>query len=216
MTGRKRILFLSVAAITLCSVLIFMFREQILSAIGDYLMLNDELKPADVIHVIAGDDNRTYYAIELYKEGYGKYIFFTGGWCKIHGWEHGAHGKELAINQGISEHAIAYDDETVTSTYAEALKLKAWINTSKIPITSIMVVSAPFHMRRVDWTYRFIFGDEINIILAPIPLELTPYHQKWWTDERSMMFVRDEYIKLLYYFLRYKLSINWLANFDKE
>jgi len=37
--------------------------------IGDFLVVEDDLRPADVIHIIAGDDYRTDYAIQLYQQG---------------------------------------------------------------------------------------------------------------------------------------------------
>jgi len=63
------------ASIALLGAMAFLFREPLMFAIGDYLVIHDELKPADVIHVIAGPDDRTDYAIQLYKQGYGKQLF---------------------------------------------------------------------------------------------------------------------------------------------
>src|SRR6185369_3491184 len=77
--SRKRMkIAIGIAVVCL---LLFLFREQWLIAIGNFLIVDDKLHPADVIHVIAGDDYRTDYAIQLYKQGYAKTIFFTGGWC---------------------------------------------------------------------------------------------------------------------------------------
>jgi len=61
------------AIIVICVVLLgtisFLSKDRILLAVGDFLVVQDELKPVDVIHVIAGDDYRTDYAIQLYKQG---------------------------------------------------------------------------------------------------------------------------------------------------
>ena len=67
-----------VVLLGLTTVLLFSC-EQWLLLIGDFLIVQDSLQPATVIHVIAGEDYRTDYAIQLYKEGYGKTLFFTGG-----------------------------------------------------------------------------------------------------------------------------------------
>ena len=196
-----------------------LFKEPILLAFGDFLIVQDELKPIDVIHVIAGDDYRTEYAIQLYKQGYAKYIFFTGGWCKTHG-KHGEHGQQLAVSQGIELEAIAFDDSAVTSTFSEAIRLKAWMNQRPVPIHSVMVVSDPFHMRRARWTYRQVLGKGIDIIMAPVPFDQMPYKWQWWTDEGSKKYVKVEYTKTVYYFLRYQISWgwirDWLVTFDKD
>jgi hypothetical protein len=89
---------LAIALIAGSLVGLFFFNyEPILLFIGDFLIVKDELKPADMIHVIAGEDYRTDYAIQLYQEGYAGQIFFTGGWCSKHQVNHAEHGKELSL-----------------------------------------------------------------------------------------------------------------------
>jgi hypothetical protein len=69
MTGRwKRnvVLVLTIAGAALCATL-FAVREPVLLAIGDYLIVRDELRPADVIHVLTGRDYRTDYSIQVYQ-----------------------------------------------------------------------------------------------------------------------------------------------------
>jgi uncharacterized SAM-binding protein YcdF (DUF218 family) len=199
---------------------VILFHERILLAVGDYLVVQDDLQPAGVIHVIAGEDYRTEHAIYLYQQGYAQTLFFTGGWCEYHHYYHGQHGKEVALAAGVSEQAIAFDDSTVTSTYAEAERLKAWVDQRPNPIRSLIVVSDPFHMRRAQWTYRQVFGNEVEILMAPVPAEQTPYQPRWWEDQRSKRYVRDEYQKMIYYIARYQLSWGkfneWLVSLDDE
>jgi uncharacterized SAM-binding protein YcdF (DUF218 family) len=199
-------------------VVLVLVRAQWLPSIGDFLIIQDQLHPADLIHVIAGEDYRTDYAIQLYKEGLGKTFFFTGGWCEIHQYYHGEHAHELSLEQGVPAEAIAFDDSKVTSTYMEAQRLKAWIEQSSSPIRSIIIVSDPFHMRRVWWTYRKVLGDRIEIQMAPVPFDLTPYQRTWWKDRESRNYVRDEYSKFIYYLFRYQYSWgflkDWLVSLD--
>jgi hypothetical protein len=53
-----------------------LFSEQCLFRVGDFLIVQDALHPGEVIHVIAGEDYRTDYAIQLYRQGYEKTRFF--------------------------------------------------------------------------------------------------------------------------------------------
>ncbi len=213
---RTRILI----AVGLLGLVLVVLREEWLSLIGSYLTVQDNLQPADVIHVIAGDDYRTDYAIQLYKQGEVPVIFYTGGWCTTHGYYHGQHGMELSIAAGVPADAIAMDDTAVTSTYAEAERLKEWIDHSPRPIRSVIVVGDPFQMRRARWIYRWVLGDQIRVQMAPVPFGQTPYQRAWWTDPASASYVRDEYGKLAYNLLRYRLSSGkfqeWLASFDTE
>lgn len=211
----KRIILLSLVAV---SIILVLFRERWLVLIGDFLIIQDTLEPADVIHVIAGEDYRTDYAFQLYRQGYGETIFFTGGRCESHLNGHGARAKERALTQGLPLDSIAFDDSEVMSTYMEAEKLKEWIARNSYPVQSIIVVSDPFHMRRALWTYQQVFGDQIQIQMAPVPFELTPYRATWWKDTESQKYVREEYFKFVFYRFRYQYSWgifkDWLASFD--
>jgi uncharacterized SAM-binding protein YcdF (DUF218 family) len=116
--------------------------------------------------------------------------------------------------------AIAYDDSKVTSTYMEAERLKEWIEHSSTPIRSVIVVSDPFHMRRAKWTYKKVLGNDIEVQMAPVPFEQTPFQKAWWENLESQKYVRDEYQKYMYYLLRYRFSSGmfhtWLASLDGE
>ena len=199
---------------------VLLFHESWLQFIGDALVVADVLQPVDVIHVIAGDDYRTDYAIQLFQKGYGKTLFYTGGWCQIHLYRHGEHARERSLARGVPPSAIAFDDTTVISTYMEAERLKEWITHSSTPVRSIIVVSDPFHMRRSRWIYERIFGDQVRVIMAPVPFALTPFQRTWWKDPESRENVKDEYSKFIYYLFRYQYSSgkfrDWLASLDTE
>ena len=195
-------------------------REPILVSMGSFLVVQDELVSADVIHEISGLDDRTDYAIQLYQEGYGKKLFFTVGWCdKIQG-NHAKRGEERAENQGVPPSASAIDGSEVTSTYSEALRLREFISASNEPVRSVIVVSDPYHMRRARWTYRRVLGKDVQVQMAPVPDGLFPCRERWWTDEDSRKYVEEEYVKLLYYYARYKFSWGpikeWLASLDRH
>jgi uncharacterized SAM-binding protein YcdF (DUF218 family) len=208
-----------IAAILLIAIL-FLTREHWLLAIGDFLVVEDKLQPADVIQVIAGKDHRTDYGIRLYKQGYGKLLFFVGGWCALHGEKHSQRGEKLYLDWGIPSEAVAIDDSQVTSTYSEVVRLREFIDQSRVPIQSVIVVSDPFHMWRARWSYRAVLGSQIKIQMAPVPFSLSPFQQRWWTDRESRRMVKEEYLKILYYYARYRLSWGpvkaWLASLDRK
>ena len=213
----KRIILISLVAL---AIILFLSRERWLKWIGDFLIVQDTLKPADVIHVIAGEDYRTDYAFQLYQQGYGKMVFFTGGKCDFHLSGHGARAREKALVQGVPLAAIASDESEVMSTYMEAELLKEWMEKNTSPVQSIIVVSDPFHMRRARWAYQKVFGDQIQIQMAPVPFELTPYQSTWWKDVESQKYVQEEYFKFIFYLFRYQYSWgffkDWLVSFDSH
>jgi uncharacterized SAM-binding protein YcdF (DUF218 family) len=180
--------------------------------IGNHLVIQDELKPVDVIHVIAGADYRTNYAIQLYNQGFGNYLYLHG--------HHGGHREAIALAQGVPLEAIILDEDSyITSTYSETMLLKSWIDQSSVPIHSVIVVSDPFHMRRSQWTHRKVLGEGIEILMAPVPFDQTPFQRIWWEDSYSKAYVKTGYIKSVFYVFRYQLAwrwlSQWLAQFDK-
>ena len=207
-----------VAFVLTLGIALWSAREPILVSVGSYLVVQDELAPADVIHIISGPDDRTDYGVQLYQEGYGERLFFTGGWCSDHQENHAERGRRRAQNQGVPPEAIAIDQSEVTSTYSEALRLREFIAASGEPIQSVIIVSDAYHMRRARWTYRRVLGQEINVQMAPVPHGLFPYRQAWWTDTGSRQYVWEEYAKIAYYYARYQFSWGpvreWLASLD--
>jgi uncharacterized SAM-binding protein YcdF (DUF218 family) len=221
MIGLKNNLFIPGLLIVGIVFAFLLLYEPALLFIGDYLVLEDDLATADVIHVIAGEDYRTDYAIQLYQQGLGEQIFFTGGWCNFHHYDHGRHGLERARSQGVPEQAIAFDDTPVKSTYDEAVRLKAHIDEDpSSSAQSVIVVSDPFHMRRARWTYQRVLGKEIVVLMAPVPFDRTPYQRSWWKSSKSMRMLWDEYLKNVYYIFRYRLASgklrDWLASLDRD
>jgi uncharacterized SAM-binding protein YcdF (DUF218 family) len=209
------IILAGIGALLLALVL---FHRPIFIGLGDFLAEKSVIQPADILHVISGPDYRSDYGIELVKEGYASDIFFTGGWCdEIQGY-HGERGRARALDQGLSGSEVAIDDSKVVSTYEEATLLKKYLDATSRQVHSIIVVSDPYHMRRVEWTYQMIFGPSVKIILAPVPFERTPFKENWWTDAESTRNVEEEYIKLGYSILRYQVGFkplsSWLASMD--
>jgi uncharacterized SAM-binding protein YcdF (DUF218 family) len=100
----------------------------------------------------------------------------------------------------------------------EAERLKEWIEKSPSTVKSIIVVSDPFHMRRARWAYQKVFNDQIQIQMAPVPFDRTPFQLTWWKDVESKRYVQEEYFKLIFYLIRYQFSWgsfrDWLASFD--
>lgn len=198
---------------------IIIFHTPILLSIGEFIIVQDEIRTADVIHVIAGHDHRVDYVIELFQRGYGKHLFFSGGWCEQLKMNHGEYSLARATSKGVSIHDITTDDGPVDTTYSEIVKLKKFITNSSRPVESVIIVSDPYHMRRVRWAARHIIGNKIDLIMAPVPFDQSPYKRIWWTDKASTLLVWNEYKKNLFYLLRYKWAPrpirNWLAYFDR-
>jgi uncharacterized SAM-binding protein YcdF (DUF218 family) len=207
--GRLGIVTLALLVLVVC-----LAWRPVLLAIGDYLVVRDELVPADVIHVLSGPDYRVDYAIQLYQEGYGSVLFCTGRGIQAE------KTRLRAIRQGVPGEAVVADGAVVTSTYSEALRLQAYIAQSGAQIRSVIVVSDAYHMRRARWTYRQVLGDQVRVQMAPVPFQSSPFRREWWSDPGSGERVGEEYLKMGYYVARYRVFRGaireWLASLDRE
>jgi len=201
------------AAVVLIPAMLYLGRHPLLLAIGDFLIIQDELRPADTIHVISGPDERPEYGIELYLQGYGQRLFFTGSGYQAEDayW--------LSLRRGVPESAVTADSSAVTSTYSEAVRLQAFIAQSRAPIRSVILVSDPYHMRRALWTYQRVVGPGVTFQAAPLAFELSRYRREWWRHPTSLDMVSSEYLKMAYYRVTYALAWGttkeWLMSLDK-
>jgi len=171
--------------------------RSILLSLGQFLAVKEEeeLQPADVIHVLGGRFERTYYALQLYQQGYGRNLFFTGK-------EVAPLLKNYAAGQGIPATHIINFESRATNTYQEALELKQLLD-NEATVQSVIVVSSPYHMRRVRWTFTQVLDHKTRIQFAPVPFRQTSDHQQWWTDQKSWEHVVKEYLKLLFYYVKH-------------
>jgi uncharacterized SAM-binding protein YcdF (DUF218 family) len=178
-------------------------REPILLGVGDFLIVQDALRPADLIHVLGGDVDRIDYGIELYKQGYGRKIFFTGGRIEIP-LVHTTYSRlaqEYAVSKGVRPENVLPHESRATSTYEETLELRAFLDGT--PIRSVIIVSSPYHLRRARWIFNKMLGDRVTFQFAPVPFEVGRHKRRWWTDEKTLKAVIIEYLTIPFYYVQY-------------
>lgn len=103
---------------------LYLAREPILLAIGDFLVVEDTLQPADLIHVVSGEEDRLDYGVQLYLQGFGRRLFFTGDGVPDKPVIRAELYQEEAISQGVPPADIYLDGGPIDSTYSEAVRLK--------------------------------------------------------------------------------------------
>jgi len=177
------------------------------------LIVRSDLARADAIVVLAGSATyleRTDWASRLYKEGRAPFIILTndnvqGGWSVAK--QRNPMFVELAAEelrrQGVPAEKIKTISEAVSSTYEEALRLREYaINHD---LRSILIVTSSYHSRRARWTLRRVFeGSGIAIGLdAPGPGVQTPAPATWWWHESGWQIIPSEYVKIIYYWMKY-------------
>lgn len=132
-------------------------------------------------------------------------MFFTGGRVEprgMHNLSDSFSSGDYAEMQGVRSDAILSRGSKSANTYEEALALRELLN-QKNSIQSVIIVSTPYHLQRARWTFNKVVGYRVDLQYAPVPFAISQYQQRWWEDKLSLAMVKNEYLKLLFYFLKY-------------
>jgi uncharacterized SAM-binding protein YcdF (DUF218 family) len=172
---------------TLSIFLLFALIFYLLPGMASFLIFKTNLQHADVIIVLGGDKERLHYGIKLYKSNYSDKIIISGDkevW------------KKQAVESWVTPKNIIIEDKS-TTTYENA-KFSRNIMLQN-HFTSAIVVSSPYHMRRVSWLFGDVFKDD-NITLLYSPVDNSWFKpNKWWTNKMERRVVLYEYAKFIYY-----------------
>jgi len=141
-----------------------------LIASGAFLIVGDRVKPSDAIVVLSGDDGeRVAEAVRLYKEGYGNFLVFT----KTHtedigeGRTYSEKLMRLAIDAGVPQDSMLVTAGEASSTFEEAQAVK--LLTAQRNITSILVITTPYHTRRTEIIFDREFLDtEVKVLVHAV------------------------------------------------
>jgi len=109
---------------------------------------------------------------------------------------------EAASQRGIPRDSIVINKD-ISSTFEDALATRETV--SRLGLNSLLVVTSYFNSRRTGFAYhRVMEGVELDLSFCSVP----PGDEKmslngWWTRERELVVVVNEYLKLIFYYLKY-------------
>jgi len=185
--------------VSLCLTLVFVFMLQgnkLPSVLENFLIIDEEPKPADVIIVLGGGSGeRVDYGVRLYQSGYATKLLLTGGPC---GWEttEAKFMERLALSLGVPKDNILLEEESL-STYENARYTLEIMRAKKFE--SAILVTSPYHTKRASMIFRrFFIG--IDLTTCSVPYNSSD-PGNWWLDSRRVRDVASEYLKLGWYYL---------------
>lgn len=139
-------------------------------AITDFIFMEDSIEKADIILIPGGSRIELINkAVELYKEGYAKFILPSGG----------RNGKlpdfnseydflsEQAIRQGVPESAILKENKA-SNTFENAKFSYEVCKKKKMDVKKAILVCKNYHSRRAYITYKINFSKNTEFIVQPI------------------------------------------------
>ncbi|MFZ1695095.1 MAG: YdcF family protein [Flavobacteriales bacterium] len=184
----------------------FLLRVQFLSALGNWLIAEDELQKADAIVVLGGAPvERGPVGAQLLREGWAPLMICTGE--RVHDVLalHGIIRSEAALSLDAAQLDSAWLRkvdllQVGTSTQEEAMAIRDFAIENSL--SSIIVVTTEFHTRRAGKVFRKALGPDVQVIMRAAPG--TDYvAERWWESEAGLIMVNNECMKTLYYAVKH-------------
>ncbi|KJS17693.1 MAG: hypothetical protein VR69_04005 [Peptococcaceae bacterium BRH_c4b] len=193
MREKKRMFILLAAGIVLIAL-----GAVFTSFAGRLLVLDEPPRKADVIVVLGGDSGeRVERAVSLYRAGYAPYMIVSGGQLYRNITQAGVM-KDHAVSLGVPADKIILENRA-ESTYDNATFCKEIID--EHGFKSVMVVSSNYHMQRVKFIFRKVFKNSGTTLVYCAAQEPKFNPNRWWANNKSIMYTITEYIKFTGYAL---------------
>lgn len=192
----------------LALILILVFGMAALAATAwfaaDWLNAADAPVKADRMLILAGETARFVYGAELYQQGYASEIYVSRpvrlpsyrllDELQIPFPRFEEVYRAILVKKGVSDQHIHYLGESLVSTVDEANAMREI--TMRSGWKSLLVVTSPYHVRRVKMVFRDTMP-EVSVAVVATPYESFP--AKWWTDQDVARNVLLELAKILFY-----------------
>ncbi len=180
-------------------------RLRLIKAITNLIFVEDKLQKADII--IVPGSSQPYFpqkASELYLKGYSKIIIFTGHFNpKINSTECD-YGKNIALKAGIPKTDIFCESKS-TNSKENAIEARILIRKFNLKSKRIILVSKPYHSRRLQMTFKKVFPDS-KLIIIPVEDNRKINRKSWWKDREKINKVMEEAGKISEYYIKGDLT----------
>ncbi len=184
---------------TLVAGALFFAHGPLLTAAGKAIIRQDELKSADAIVILGGEEiERVEYGAQLFKKGFARkdVVIMAGGPVV---WKYSWAGlmKDHAESLAVPAKSILIEDKS-RSTEEDAIYTKEILQ--KNHIASLILVTSPYHSRRASIIFERVLGKDVAIISAPVEKSWFKIHD-WWKRRRERAMVLNEFSKYLWLWL---------------
>jgi uncharacterized SAM-binding protein YcdF (DUF218 family) len=210
--GRPSILKWIIFLVLIAYMLLSYFHVPILTRLGEYLIVQQPLKKADLIVCMEGKPVELgLAAAEVYKRGFAPKIFIPkeeppdgNEVLKARG-VHYPEESELLIMMlrglGVPRSACITSDHPVGSALKEAQLVRDLAKAKEYH--SIIIVTSPAQTRCTWLIFKHVFAkDEVKIIMTPS--RYTNFKaDNWWKTGKYVNEVIIEYQRLIYYTVKY-------------
>jgi uncharacterized SAM-binding protein YcdF (DUF218 family) len=196
----KRRLGRAVGFVLIVLLLALILHRLWLPALAQVFIVDETPVMADAIVILGGGSgDRDATGARLYAEGYAPLVVTTGGSIPLPGLPEATWASlsaaELARRGVPADRIIQVPNSTTTCEDAQ-------FTIAALPpnITRVILVTDPFHTRRAEWVFQRELGavEVVTVAASPSWFEA----DRWWTDERGIIVVGQEYVKFALTLLR--------------
>jgi len=194
---------LKISLVALILAYLLLFHTSLFWLLARPLKISQLPRPVDVIVVFAGGvgesgkagqgyQERVLHSVNLYKKDFAKKLILSSGYVYV--LQEAEVMKALAVHLGVPSKDIILEKKA-GSTYenvkftSEIMKKHGW--------KSALVVSSPYHMRRVAMVYNKIVP-ETKVCLTPVPVSGF-YGVEKKVKLKHIKSIMHEYIAIIYY-----------------
>ncbi|BAU28088.1 uncharacterized SAM-binding protein YcdF (DUF218 family) [Aneurinibacillus soli] len=194
----RRIAYILSFAVLIFSVLFW--REDIVKGIAQFLIVQDNPKKSDAVLVLGGehDKERTKRAAQLFHAGYAVHYVVSDGGYNYKGAKITDEMAKAAELYKVPRSVIVMEDKAL-STYDNAVYTRQLME--KEGWKSAIVVTSNWHTRRAKMTFDKVYKDS-GITLSYASAEDTTL-ENWWGDLEKSKIVLKEWVKIIFYKVRY-------------
>ncbi|NBR29882.1 MAG: YdcF family protein, partial [Betaproteobacteria bacterium] len=166
---------------------------------------DDEVRPADVIVVLAGGYERSLYAADLYHRGHAKKIWVSRPALEPSKLRLEQYGiiipseeeihRAILLHKNVSPDDLEFFGSHSLSTAEEARSMRERVGSAPL---RLLIVTSPAHTRRAG----IIFKEALTGTGATAQVVATPYENfdtYWWRDQNSARMVVLEIAKMIYF-----------------
>jgi hypothetical protein len=199
-----------------------------LASIYDWLVSADPPSSADLIFVLAGQQDRKEYAVKLFERGLAPQVLISVGRYEIRRFAALLLPHKMDLLRAIEnvppllrhffvafcgkQFEVRRIPVRAFGTLGEIEALGDWLD-ARPRITSVLIVSSGFHLRRVRYCCRALLARNLKFQLRAVHEENPRFiSQDWWRKEQSRKMILIELVKIICYSVLlpfWKLGVRW-------
>lgn len=164
-------------------------------ALGWFIAPRDGLRKADAIIVVSGGEteSRVETGVALWYDELAPTLVFSGA-AADRGTSNAEVMQRLALQSGVPLSATIIEEQSGT-TKQNAEFLKPTFEAQNI--RSAILVTSPYHARRVKVTFEKVFGDEVSFLVYPAT-DTRWARSSWWQQPDTIRLTLSEAGKTFY------------------